>query len=90
MSAEDKPAAKDFVDPRILKSHAPGALSPGFASVAWTSTKEFIGGSLAAIVLGLYELCKILLGLAAICGAAVVAWYICVTVWYWLRTNYIG
>ena len=88
--ADGKPAAKDFVDPRILKNHQPGANDPGFLSTMYACTKEFVSGTFAAIFLGLYELVKILLGLAVICGASVIAWYICVTLWYWLRVNYIG
>ncbi len=88
--ADSKPAAKDFVDPRILENHRPGANAPGLFSAMYTCTKEFVSGTFAAILIGLYELGKILLSLAAICGAAVVAWYVCITLWYWLRANYIG
>ncbi|MCC7357165.1 hypothetical protein IT408_01530 [Candidatus Uhrbacteria bacterium] len=54
------------------------------------SAKEFFIGLVSLGVLGIMEVVKMMAGIALLCGLSVIAWHISVTVWYWIRANYIG
>lgn len=90
VAKQQKNSQGEWIDPRLHQKKKGIGFFRGliyYPKETFKFTLEMIiGGS----IVGIQALAGLLMRIALVLLGAVALWWVCVTVWYWLRANYIG